>query len=101
MDDGRLDRLERALLGALRARRAAVPADFTAAVMRHVRNLPPRRAAFWDLFGLTARRFAPVGALAATATFGYAQMVERAFNQALVSLSLHGGGVLSLAGLMP
>lgn len=101
MDDGRLDRLERALMGAWRARQVAVPADFAAGVMRAVRSLPPRRLAFWDIFGLAARRFAPVGALAATATYGYAQLAERAFNQALVSLSLHGGGALSLAGLMP
>ncbi|SNR80645.1 hypothetical protein SAMN04488503_1400 [Humidesulfovibrio mexicanus] len=102
MDDGRLDRLEQALMRAGRARRGVVADDFTAGVMRAVRNLPSRRLAFGDLFGLAARRFAPVGAIAATATFGYAQIMERVFNQALVSLSLHGGSsALSLAGLMP
>lgn len=104
MDDGRLDRIERALLraGRLRVQSAEVPQDFTARIMREVRHKAERGANFWDIFGLAARRFAPVGALAATAACGYSQLMERVLNQALLSLSLHGGGnVLTLAGLMP
>lgn len=104
MDDGRLDRIEQELVrGArLRTRSAPVPQDFTARVMREVRGKVPARMEFWDVFGLAARRFAPVGALAATGALGYAQVMERVLNQALVSLSLHGGGsALTFAGLMP
>ncbi len=103
MDDGRLDRIEQALLrhGTLRAQSAAVPQDFTARIMREVRNKAPRPVNFWDLFGLAARRFAPVGALAATAACGYAQFMERALHQAVLSLSLHGASAITLAGLVP
>jgi len=104
MDDGRLDRIEQTLLrGArLRAQCAPVPQDFTARVMREVRGKIPARGEFWDVFGLVARRFAPVGVLAATGALGYAQVMDRVLNQALVSISLHGGGnVITLAGLMP
>jgi len=104
MDDGRFDRIEQALLrGArMRARSAAPPQDFTARIMREVRGKFPARNEFWDVFGLVARRFAPVGALAATGALGYAQVMERVLNQTLVSLSLHGGSnVMTLAGLMP
>jgi hypothetical protein len=104
MDDGRLDRIEQALYRSarLRAQSAVVPQDFTARIMCEVRGKNPARIEFWDVFGLVARRFAPVGALAATGALGYAQVMERVLNQALVSLSLHGGGnALTLAGLMP
>lgn len=104
MDDGRLDRIEQALMrtARLRAKPAAVPQDFTARIMREVRHKAERRADFWDIFSLSARRFAPVGALAATAACGYSQIMERVLNQALLSLSLHGGSnVLTLAGLVP
>lgn len=104
MDDGRLDRIEQALMHSarLRAQSAAVPQDFTARIMREVRGKIPARKEFWDVFGLVATRFAPVGALAATGALGYAQVMERVLNQALVSLSLHGGGnAMTLAGLMP
>lgn len=108
MEDGRLDDIERALIraGQLRADQlragADVPPDFTARIMRDVRAKAPRRVDFWDLFSLAGRRFVPVGALAATAACGYAQFMDRVFNQALVSLSLHGGGsALTFAGLMP
>lgn len=103
MDDRRLDGIEQTLLraGQLRAG-AQTPPDFTARIMREVRAKAPRRIDFWDMFGLAARRFAPVGALAATAACGYAQLMDRVLNQALVSLSLHGGGsALTLAGLVP
>lgn len=104
MDDGRLDRLEHALLLHFRAQRRAAPApgDFTAQVMRAVRLRAEKAPDFWDVFSQAARRFAPVGALAATAACGYAQSMERVFNQALLSLSLHGGSsALTLVGLMP
>lgn len=102
MEDRRLDGIEQALLRAGQLRAAAeVPPDFTARIMREVRAVAPRRIDFWDMFGLAARRFAPVGALAATAACGYAQLMDRVLNQALVSLSLHGGGALTLAGLVP
>lgn len=72
------------------------PADFmggfTAGVMREVRATADRRADFWSAFSFVARRFVPAGVLAATLTYGYAQMCERLLNQALLSLSLHGGG---------
>jgi len=104
MDDGRLDRIEQALMrGAqLRAPSAVAPQDFTARIMREVRAKASVKVEFWDVFGRAARRFAPVGALAATGACGYAQVMERILNQALVSLSLHGGSnALTLAGLMP
>lgn len=103
MDDGRLDRIEQALLrhGSLRARPVPLPQDFTARIMREVRNMAPRPVSFWDVFGMAARRFAPVGALAATAACGYAQFMERALHQAVLSLSLHGAGAITLAGLVP
>lgn len=105
MDDGRLDRIEAALLRgrALRMEKPgpAAPGDFTAQVLRSVRQAAERPARFWDLFGGAARRFAPVGALAAGAACGYAQYMERLMNQALLSLSMHGGGYTSLAGLLP
>jgi len=104
MDDGRFDRIEQALLrGArMRARSAAPPQDFTARIMREVRAKASAGGEFWDVFGRAARRFAPVGALAATGACGYAQVMDRVLNQALVSLSLHGGGnALTLAGFMP
>lgn len=104
MDDGRLDRLEQALLRHARMAKPApqVPWDFTAGVMREVRARAERGQDFWNLFSLAARRFAPVGALAATAACGYAQLMERVLNQALLSLSLHGGsGAMTLAGMLP
>ena len=69
MDDGRLDRLEEALRHNYHSRQSApaVPPDFTAQVLRAVRVSHERGSGFWDIFGLAARRFAPVGALAATA----------------------------------
>lgn len=103
MDDRRLDRLEQTLLLHHRKRSGsvAVPHDFSIQVMRAVRSKAERGADFWDIFGLAARRFAPVGALAATAACGYAQFMERMLNQALLSVSMHGSGVITLAGLMP
>jgi len=104
MEDRRLDNIERALLQHARMRHSevTVPWDFTAQVMRTVRQKAERGADFWDIFGRAARRFAPVGALAATAACGYAQFMDRALNQALLAVSLHGGGsVITLAGLMP
>lgn len=103
MDDGRLDRIEQALLRhhRLRSAAAAPPPGFSAAVMRGVRQAAERQAGFWDIFGLAARRFAPVGALAATAAYGYAQVMERLLSQAVLSLSLHGGGAATLVRLMP
>ncbi len=103
MDDGRLDQLEQALLQHARGRKpVAVPAGFTDGVMREVRAAAGRRSDFWSVFALAARRFAPAGALAATATYGYAQLSERLLNQALLTLTLHGsGGTYILAGLLP
>lgn len=104
MDDGRLDRLEQALLAhaRLRAKTPPAPADFTAGVMASVRAMPAHGEDFWDLFGRAARRFAPVGALAAATACGYAQLAERALSQALLTLSLHGGGgAFNLVRLMP
>ncbi|MBA4357062.1 MAG: hypothetical protein Q7U56_08460 [Humidesulfovibrio sp.] len=103
MDDGRLDRLEQALVLHARGRaRTLPPAGFTTGVMRAVRANAERRNDFWSAFSFVARRFAPAGALAATATYGYAQMSERLLNQALLSLSLHGGAAaFTLAGLLP
>jgi hypothetical protein len=102
MDDRRLDRLEQALMlhGRTRAKAPQVPADFTAGVMRQVRQMDAARQDFWSVFSLAARRFAPVGALAATAACGYAQVMERLLNQAVLTLSLHGGS-FALVGLMP
>ncbi len=102
MDDGRLDRLEQALMRHFRRKPAVgVPPGFTGQVMRSVRARAEAAGGFWALFQFAARRFAPVGALAATAACGYAQLSERLFNQALLSMSLHGGGALSLTQLMP
>jgi len=102
MDDRRLDRIEQALVRHARMRQSvAVPHDFTASVMRSVRAKAERGADFWDIFSLAARRFVPVGALAASAACGYAQFLDKVYNQALLSLSMHGAGTLTLAGLMP
>ena len=102
MDDRRLDNLEQALLRSFRARQSApVPANFTASVMREVRQKAERGTSFLDVFSLVARRFAPVGALAATAACGYAQFVDKVFNQAVLSLSMHSTAGITLAGLMP
>ena len=103
MDDGRLDQLEQALLLRARGRTApAMPGGFSAGVMREVRLVAERRSDFWSVFSSAAWRFVPAGALAATATFGYAQLSERLLNQALLSLSLHGGATsITLAGLLP
>jgi hypothetical protein len=102
MDDRRLDNIEQALVRHARARQgAALPADFTARVMREVRQKAERGVDFLTVFSLVARRFAPVGALAATAVCGYAQFMDKVFNQALLSLSMHGSGAITLAGLMP
>jgi hypothetical protein len=98
----RLDRIEQALVLHARTRPAlAVPAGFEAAVMRSVRASAEAAGGFWTVFSFAARRFAPVGALAATAACGYAQVSERLFNQALLIMSLHGGSALSMARLMP
>lgn len=102
MDDGRLDRLEQALVRHFRRRQpVGVPQGFAGEVMRSVRARADAAGGFWPLFQFAARRFAPVGALAATAACGYAQLSERLLNQALLTMSLHGGGALSLARLMP
>jgi hypothetical protein len=104
MDERRLDRLERTLFLHARLRRGcvAVPQDFTERVMRSVRQCAEARSSFWDIFGSAARRFAPVGAFAAAAVCGYAEMTERVLNQALLALSLHGGSsVLGLARMLP
>ena len=104
MDDGRLDRLEEALRLNFRNRQgaAALPQDFTARVMRAVRARHEHASGFWDIFSCAARRFAPVGALAATVACGYAEVTERVVNQALLSVSLHGGfSTLTLAALLP
>ncbi|MBI5519342.1 MAG: hypothetical protein HY916_04725 [Desulfovibrio sp.] len=103
MEDGRLDSIERALMrhGRLRAKPMPAPYGFTERIMREVAGKTPRANEFWDIFSVAARRFVPVGALAATAACGYAQMMERLFNQAVLSLSLHGAGVATLAGLVP
>lgn len=102
MDDGRLDRLEQALLLHARGKKVpSVPQDFTAKVMRAVRHKAERTPDFLDVFSLVARRFAPVGALAATVACGYAQLMERVFSQAVLSMSLHGGNAITLVGLMP
>jgi hypothetical protein len=102
MDDRRLDNIEQALVRHARARQGvAVPRDFTACVMREVRQKAERGADFLTVFSMVARRFAPVGALAATAVCGYAQFMDKVFNQALLSLSMHGAGTITLAGLMP
>jgi len=105
MDDrrlARLDNLEQALVLHARCRRPpAVPAGFTDGVMRAVRQKAESVGGFWTMFGFAARRFAPVGALAATAVCGYAQLSERLFSQTLLFLSLHGAGAYSLVRLMP
>lgn len=102
MDERKLDRLEQALyLHARKQQAAAVPVDFTARVMRSVRAKAERGADFWDIFGLVARRFAPVGAFAATAVCGYVQLVDKALSQALLSLSLHGGAPVLFARMLP
>ena len=103
MDDGRLDQLEQALVLCARNRKtSAMPAGFTVGVLREVRRSVERRSDFWSIFTFAARRFVPAGALAATASYGYAQLSERLLNQALLSLSLHGGATsITLAGLLP
>jgi len=103
MDDGRLDQLEQALLLHARGRKPlAVPAGFTGGVMRAVRASADRQSDFWSVFSLAAWRFVPAGTLAATAACGYALLSERALNQALLTLSLHGSGsTYLLAGLLP
>jgi hypothetical protein len=102
MDDRRLDNIEQALLRHARVRQsAAVPHDFTAKVMRSVRQKAEQRIDFWDVFGLVAQRFVPVGAVAATAVCGYVQFMDKVFNQALLSLSMHSTSAITLAGLMP
>jgi len=102
MDDRRLDNIEQALLAHARAPKAAVvPFDFTARVMCEVRQKAEHGEDFWDVFGLVAQRFAPICALAATAVCGYAQFMDRVLGQALLSLSMHGAGAVTLAGLMP
>jgi hypothetical protein len=107
MDDRRLDRLEQALVRRSRAQAAAaaqteVPRDFTAQIMRDVRARAEAAADFWNIFSFAARRFAPVGALAATVACGYAQLSESIFNQALLALSMNGGsGALGLVRLLP
>lgn len=110
MDDGRLDRLEQALLTHARGRkptgRMDLPEGFTGGVMRAVRVVSERQADgrndFWFAFAQAAQRFAPAGALAATASYGYAQFSERLLNQALLALSQSGGGgAYLLAGLLP
>jgi hypothetical protein len=103
MDDGRLDQLEQALLLHARSRKPlAPPAGLTEGVMREVRALADRRSDFWSVFVFAARRFVPAGALAATTAGGYALLSERVLNQALLTLSLHGGdSPYLLAGLLP
>lgn len=103
MDDGRLDQLEQALLLHARGRKPlAPPAGFTAGVMRGVRNLADERSDFWSVFACAAQRFVPAGALAATVACACALLSERALNQALLTLSLHGGSSpYLLAGLIP
>jgi hypothetical protein len=102
MEDRRLDRLEQALQRHARTRQSvAVPYDFTANVMRAVRAKAERGADFWDIFSSAARRFVPVGALAASAVCGYAQFMDKVYNQALLSLSMHSSSTITLAGLMP
>jgi hypothetical protein len=103
MDDGRLDRLEQALvLHAQGRKRMDPPAGFADGVMREVHAAAERREDFWNAFSFAARRFAPAGALAAAAAYGYAQLSERLLSQALLTLSLHGGiTALTLAGLLP
>lgn len=103
MDDGRLDQLEQALLLHARGRKPlAPPTGFTDGVMRAVRANANQRNDFWSAFTFAARRFAPAGALAATAACGYAQLSERLLAQALLTLSLHGSGsAYLLAGLLP
>ena len=103
MDDGRLDQLEQALLLHARGRKPLVaPAGFTAGVMRAVRANADRQSDFWSVFACAARRFIPAGALAATVACACALLSERALNQALLILSLHGGGSpYLLAGLIP
>ena len=102
MDDRRLDRIEQTLLLHSRSRQSApLPHDFTAQVMRSVRQKVERSLDFWDVFSVAARRFVPVGALAATAACGYAQFMDKAFNQAVLALSMHGANAITLAGLMP
>lgn len=103
MDDGRLDVLEQALLLHARGRkRMDPPAGFVDGVMREVRARDVSRGDFWSAFCCAARRFVPAGALAATASFGYAQLSERLLHQALLALSLQGGSsALTLAGLLP
>lgn len=103
MDDGRLEQLEQVLVLRARHRKPpALPVGFTGSVMHDVRAIADRRSDFWSLFTFAARRFVPAGALAATASCGYALVSERFLNQALLTLSLHGGGSsYILARLLP
>lgn len=102
MDDRKLDNIERALFAHGRMRpAAALPADFTARVMRDVRRRAERGADFWDMFGVAARRFAPVSAVAATVVCGYAQFMDRVLGQALLALAAHGAGASSLVAMLP
>lgn len=106
MDDGRLDRLEQALVLHARGRKRMDPhpdvmAGLAAGVMREVRARAEAKSDFWGVFVLAGWRFAPAGALAATAAFAWAQASERLLGQALMSLSLTGGAGYLLAGLLP
>lgn len=53
------------------------------------------------MFGVAARRFAPVSAVAATVICGYAQFMDRVLGQALLALAAHGAGVSNLAVMLP
>ncbi len=104
MDDRRLDTLEQLLArhGQARAKKAVLPGDFTARVMAGVRASAEGRPAFWDVFASAARRFAPAGAIAATALYGYAAHAERLLSQAVLGFSLSGGGsLMTFAALVP
>jgi len=103
MDDGRLDRVEEMLVRHARNRQVPeLPADFTASVMRAVRNKADKASGLWDVFSVIAWRFVPAGALAATAMYGFAVHAESAFSLALLRFSLTGGGSLTtLAALIP
>ena len=103
MDDGRLDRVEEMLVRHARNRQVPeLPADFTAGVMRAVRNKAEKASGIWDVFSVVALRFVPAGALAATAMYGFAAHAESTFSQAMLSFSLTGGGsLITLAALMP
>lgn len=103
MDDGRLDTLERQLAGhgRLRAQKAVLPGDFTARVMADIRRRSDRPKAFLDIFTGAATRFAPAGAIAAGALYGYAAHADRLLSQALLGLSLSGASLAGYASLLP